>query len=306
VERSLETLRDKLAALRGFRADAPEFQVALREATSAFHRFEQQLLGGPVTARLKQLANPGPEEAQQYGQEFATLLGPLALRTPQVLGGLLIKFIIGSAVMIVSLYFFLADGPAITHAVMRLSPLDDRYEEQLLNEFVKLSRAVVLSTLLSAFVQGALSGIGYYFAGIPSVFLMTVLTMVFAMIPFVGAAAGWLSCSLWLAFYAGHPGAGIGLAIFGLLIVSLADNVVKPLVLHGQSNLHPLLALLSVLGGVTALGPIGIFVGPMAVAFLQALLVMLQTELQSLSAGATAPGSTAVEVSAAGSAAKTR
>ena len=58
--------------------------------------------------------------------------------------------------------------------------------------------------------------------------------------------------------------------------------MIKPLVLHGQSKLHPLLALLSVLGGVTALGPIGILVGPIAVAFLQAALAMLAVELDSL------------------------
>jgi predicted PurR-regulated permease PerM len=67
--------------------------------------------------------------------------------------------------------------------------------------------------------------------------------------------------------------------------VSTVDNIIKPIVLHGQSKLHPLLALLSVLGGVGALGPIGIFVGPIAVAFLQAALTMLQTELDSMGQG---------------------
>ena len=72
----------------------------------------------------------------------------------------------------------------------------------------------------------------------------------------------------------------LGLAIYCAIFVSAIDNVIKPLVLHGQSNLHPLLALLSVIGGVQALGPIGILVGPMLVAFMQALLVMFNRELQ--------------------------
>jgi len=62
-------------------------------------------------------------------------------------------------------------------------------------------------------------------------------------------------------------------------VVSSIDNLIKPLVLHGKSRLHPLLALLSVLGGVNALGPIGILVGPMTVAFLQTLLNILHREL---------------------------
>ena len=71
---------------------------------------------------------------------------------------------------------------------------------------------------------------------------------------------------------------------YGDAVVSMADNLIKPLILHGQSNLHPLLALLSILGGVTALGPIGLLVGPMVVAFLQTLLKILQRELNSMEA----------------------
>ena len=102
------------------------------------------------------------------------------------------------------------------------------------------------------------------------------------MVPIVGAAAVWGSASLYLLFFEQSTWAAGGLAAWGLLVVSSIDNVIKPLVLHGQSKLHPLLALLSVLGGVTALGPIGILVGPIAVAFLQAALTMLAAELDSL------------------------
>jgi predicted PurR-regulated permease PerM len=86
-------------------------------------------------------------------------------------------------------------------------------------------------------------------------------------------------------FFAKNTFVAAGLAVWGMGVVSTVDNIIKPIVLHGQSKLHPLLALLSVLGGVGALGPIGIFVGPIAVAFLQAALTMLQTELDSLDVG---------------------
>ena len=109
------------------------------------------------------------------------------------------------------------------------------------------------------------------------------LTTILALIPFVGAAAVWVPTSLWLFFHGGpehnHPILAIMLAVYGAAVISMADNVIKPLVLHGQSNLHPLLALLSVLGGVHALGPIGILVGPMVVVFLQTLLNILHSEL---------------------------
>jgi predicted PurR-regulated permease PerM len=190
--------------------------------------------------------------------------------------------LVGLLITVVSLYYFLADGPGMVRALMRLSPLDERYERELLERFTQVSRAVVVATLLSAVAQGVLAGIGYYFA-LPAeapIFLLTALTIVTAMIPFFGAAAVWILVCLWIYVY-GEAMTAIILAAYCTVIVSGIDNVIKPLVLHGQSNLHPLLALLSILGGVTVLGPVGILIGPMLVSFLQALLNMLRKELES-------------------------
>src|SRR5206468_9315129 len=85
-----------------------------------------------------------------------------------------------------------------------------------------------------------------------------------------------------LYFFQCNAWAAIGLAVYGTLVISMVDNIIKPLVLHGQSKLHPLLALLSVLGGIQALGPIGIIVGPMVVVFLQTLLKIVQRELMTM------------------------
>ena len=89
----------------------------------------------------------------------------------------------------------------------------------------------------------------------------------------------WIPVCCYLAFIENRPAAAVALACWGVLVVGTIDNFVKAFVLHGQSQLHPLLALLSVLGGVQALGPVGIVVGPMVVALLQTLLSILQREL---------------------------
>ena len=214
-------------------------------------------------------------ELRKLAEEW---LGPIAARAPLVI----VKLIIGLIVMTVSLFYFLADGRRMLEAVTRLIPLDVRYQWQLLQEFEEVSRAVVTSTLLAAIVQAILAGFGFYVAGLGNVFLLTLLTFFGALVPFVGAAAVWGSASLYLLFFVKNTWAAMGLGVWGLCVVSTVDNIIKPIVLHGQSKLHPLLALLSVLGGVGALGPIGIFVGPIAVAFLQAALTMLQAEIDSL------------------------
>jgi predicted PurR-regulated permease PerM len=197
--------------------------------------------------------------------------------------------------MVISLYYFLADGPGMIRTALDLSPLDSQYEQELLARFGQVSRAVVVATLLSALVQGSLAGFGYYFAlpGGAPIFLLTAATMVTAMVPFVGAAAVWIPVCVWVLLQGPREVDGVMqtgdwvtfviLAVYSTIVVSGIDNLIKPFVLQGQSNLHPLLALLSILGGVQVLGPVGILVGPMLVSFLQALLEMLRKELDSFS-----------------------
>ncbi len=238
-----------------------------------------------------------PEELQQRAEAWGVEVPPLEELGPEVVvrlqrflapaavGGvqLVVGVLFGLAIMAIALYYFLVDGPKMIDTAMRLSPLDDRYEQQLIQQFGMISRAVVLSTLLSAAAQGLLAGLGYWIVGLHATFLLMVATGVLAMVPFVGAAAVWIPCALWLWLWEDRLGAALFLAIYGGAVVSMADNVIKPFLLAGRANLHPLLALLSVLGGVQALGPIGIIVGPMAVSFLQALLIMLRTELEAFS-----------------------
>ena len=205
-------------------------------------------------------------------------LTPMAVRTTQFLG----KTLVGLLVMVLATYYFFADGVLMVQAIRRLSPLEGNRTQELLDQFDDVTRAVVAATLLSAFVQGLLAGVGFYVAGVGSVFLLTALSMLLTLVPFVGAAIVWVPVCLWLYAMEGRTAAAAILAVYCIAVVSMVDNLVKPLVLHGRSNLHPLLALLSVLGGAQTLGPIGIFVGPMVVAFLQTLLNMVHAELNSM------------------------
>ncbi len=256
----------------------------LARALSSYDNLRSDLLGGIPWSVINELAHPTAQQIADWKSRAGGYLTKLTLflsgRTPAVV----VRTLLVLSIMLIAVYYFLIDGPEMIKTLMRLSPIDDHYETELLAEFDNVSRAVVLATLLSAIAQGILAGIGYYLFGVPSVFLLTLLTGILAMIPFVGAAAVWIPACIYLGFVLDPPRAtaAVGLAVYGLLIVSMADNVIKPFILHGQSNLHPLLALLSVLGGVQALGPVGILVGPMVVAFLQALLNILRMEMQRM------------------------
>lgn len=256
-----------------------EYQKQLEDAADRLRAFKLELLGGEMRSWLKEVANPTNEEISALSAKFFSGAPGFLRSVGGATTGFLASLVIQGAIMIFAMYFFLTDGPSMVRTFMRLSPLDDSHERELIDEFDRITRAVVLATILSAVIQGLLAGIGFWIAGVGAIFLLTMLTIIFAMVPFVGAASVWLPACLWLYFSEGRPVAAILLGVYGALIVSSSDNFIKPLVLAGQSNLHPLLALLSVLGGVQALGPIGILVGPMVVVFLQTLLNILQREI---------------------------
>jgi predicted PurR-regulated permease PerM len=282
-------------------ADQEQRQQALtvarqdfRNAIDQFYDFKTTLLGGPLRAWMIEVANPDEQEVRGYVERFSEWGRDKVVSFGGATTAFILKFLFGMVIMALALFSFFLDGPAMLAGLKHLTPLDDAHEDELIREFEKVSRAVVLATLLSALAQGLLGAVGYYFAGLEPVILLMLLTMTLALVPFVGAAAVWVPASLYLIFLEGSLGAGIFLAIYGAAVISLADNVIKPFVLHGGSNLHPLWALLSVLGGVTALGPVGILVGPMVVAFLQTLLGILQREISGMEtthAGGTRAGS---------------
>ena len=264
-----------------YRSPAEQYQRALVDVDSQARELTTSLLGGPIRAQLKIWANPSEEEISQLLTQAQEYLQPRLLRVTSATGEFLIQTLIGISILTIALYFFLVDGPEMVRTLMKLSPLDDRYELRLLLEFDQTSRAVVLATVISALAQGILAVFGYYFAGLGSIILLFLMTTFMALIPFLGAAAIWIPCALWLGLVEERWGAAIGLAIYGLSVVSTVDNLIKVFVLHGRSQLHPLLALLSVLGGVQVFGPIGILVGPMVVVFLQSTLEILNHELSA-------------------------
>lgn len=125
-------------------------------------------------------------------------------------------------------------------------------------------RAVVFGIVLTALAQGALAGLGYWVAGISAPALWGVATALISMIPFVGPVV-WIGLSLGLLAN-GETQAAVGLFLWGALVVSWVDNLIRPLVISGPTRIPFLLVFLGVLGGVNAFGLIGLFLGPVLLA----------------------------------------
>lgn len=182
---------------------------------------------------------------------------------------------------LIALYFFLADGPALVASGEAMIPLHRDYTRELLTQFNHVVRAVVLATFAAALAQGLALGIGLQIAGFGHFFLLSFLATLAALIP-LGTLLVWGPCAVWMAC-TGHWGWAIFLAVYGAGFVGTLDNVIRTYVLQSNVTLHPLLAFVSVLGGLQLMGFWGVFIGPVVAALLHGLIKIFNAELVALS-----------------------
>lgn len=191
----------------------------------------------------------------------------------------IVSFTIGFGVMILGFYYFLAEGPTIAAEIEKVLPFESADEVAVAKQFETICRGVVLGTLAAALVQAALVGVALAVLQISGTWLLVCLTVVFSMIPFVGAGAVYVPVSLYL-LWDGRTAAAVFLLLYGMLLVSTADNLVRAYTIHGTSRLHPLVGLVSALGAIKLVGLWGIFVGPVVAGIFHALLKILQQKLR--------------------------
>ncbi|MBS2024607.1 MAG: AI-2E family transporter [Deltaproteobacteria bacterium] len=180
-------------------------------------------------------------------------------------------FAAGTLIMLAALYVMLIDGKGAVRYLKAISPLPRAQTNELFTEFANVTGAAVLGSTVTAFVQGTLATIGYFVAGVPHAFFLGVATLVCSFIPAVGTLLVWVPACAVLVVN-GRTKSAIVLALYCLVVVGASDNVVKPLVMRGKVAMHGGLVLLSLLGGVTTFGLLGLILGPLALSFFVALL----------------------------------
>ena len=174
-------------------------------------------------------------------------------------------------------FFMLRDGHRLREPVLRFVPLARDDTMLLVGRVANTVKAVFVGVLLVGVVQGALSGVAYALAGIPSALMWGVATIVLCMVPLLGAPLVYVPLSL-LLMSQGKMWQGGLLLAFGLGVVSQIDNLLKPLVIGARTQLHTMAVFFSLLGGVLVMGPIGLFAGPMALSMVLSLYDVVQRE----------------------------
>ena len=181
---------------------------------------------------------------------------------------------LGFFIMLIALFFFFRDAEKIKKHILYLSPLADKYDERLIQKVKVAINSVVRGTLIIAVIQGLLTGIGFLVAGISNPALWGGAATITSLIPVLGTPVVILPAVGYL-FFIGNIGMGIGLLVWGVLVVGLIDNYLRPKLIERDVKIHPLLILLSVLGGIGFMGSIGFIMGPVILALLFALLEIM-------------------------------
>ncbi|KQV91075.1 hypothetical protein ASD15_03220 [Massilia sp. Root351] len=184
--------------------------------------------------------------------------------------------VLGSGVAQVSLaafvsFFLYRDGMAILGALrVGMDKIMGEHAVEVADTVSRTVRGVMYGLLGTALAQAAVACIGFLIAGVPAVALLSVATFLFSLVP-VGPPLIWGGAALWL-FNQGSTGWGIFMVVWGVLVISGVDNVVKPMIISRGSSLPFLLVLLGVMGGVLAFGFVGLFIGPTLLAVALGLL----------------------------------
>ncbi|MEM4397763.1 MAG: AI-2E family transporter [Candidatus Woesearchaeota archaeon] len=184
------------------------------------------------------------------------------------------------------LFFFLRDGKLIIQKIMEFSPFSEKETLIFLREIKNITDAVFFGQVLTAFIQSIVAFIGLTFLGYDSAFLFSLITFFVAIIPMIGPSFVYLPLSIFnilsglnsnnmVEFYK-----GVYLLLYGLLIISSVDNVIKPFVISDKTSSHPIIIMLGILGGLFTFGFIGIIIGPIIFIILEILFRMYKLKME--------------------------
>jgi predicted PurR-regulated permease PerM len=238
-----------------------------------------------LPGRLQELAHKavaGMGDLGELAQKHLSEQGPKAASAVASALAATGTLIFDLTMMLIALFFLLVRGNEVLAWLDEVLPLRPAQTRELAAEFKKVSYAVIVATLITAAVQAAAALVGYLIASVPHPVFFAGVTFFFALIPAIGAAAVCLFAAL-ILLATGHPYMALFLAVWGLVVVGLIDNVVKPFLIKGDVEMGGAVVFFALIGGIAAFGMIGLVVGPLAVATFLALLRMYRRDYMARS-----------------------
>ncbi|MGH9812701.1 MAG: AI-2E family transporter, partial [Candidatus Acidiferrales bacterium] len=230
--------------------------------------------GKPMEAAAKYL--PGnPDQGQLEGYlrgKLQALMGFVAAQAPRVMN-FAATVLVNLFVVFLGTFYLFRDGPDALNLLKRVLPLDRNQQEKFFALVAGTIHASLFSSFVIAAVQGALGGLLFALLGLGHPVLWGVIMAFLSLIPMVGSALVWVPAAILLGVNGQWVKAGIMVAA-GVLVIGTADNILRPILMKGRSEMSELLILISVIGGLAVFGMVGIVLGPLVVSVAVAALQM--------------------------------
>ena len=188
-----------------------------------------------------------------------------------------VRFAVMFFLMLYLLFFFLRDGNKIIDKIIQVLPIGDERERYLLSKFAEVSRATIKGTLVVGAIQGILGGIIFSLLGIESAIFWAVVMTLLSILPAIGSALVWAPAAIYL-ITSGMLIKGIILIAFGVLVIGMVDNILRPILVGRDTKMPDYLILLSTLGGISLIGISGFVLGPVIAAFFLTIWAMFAKE----------------------------
>ncbi|QGZ64125.1 AI-2E family transporter [Paraburkholderia acidisoli] len=192
-----------------------------------------------------------------------------------------LQFLVSFGVMLYLFFFLVRDGREISRLIRDAIPLDEQHKLHLIRKFTTVIRATVKGNVAVAVVQGTLGGIALWVLGIQGALLWGFVMMVLSLLPAVGAALVWAPIAVYF-ISTGALAKGIGLAIFGAVVIGTVDNVLRPVLVGKDTRLPDWAVLISTLGGISLIGINGFVIGPLIAALFISCWDLLRRDQHSI------------------------
>jgi len=243
---------------------------------SSLANYLNNLLKNPIVVQLQEITGfdlQNPELLQKIAGrvgEFAT-----SLFTPLLSGTL--NLFVGIGIMYFILYYLLVNEKNVIQGIHDYLPFDRSTVRQMFNELENNVKTNVLGQSLIAFIQGALVAVGFLIFGIPDALFWGVISFFMAFIPVLGTPLVWIPAGL-IAISQGNTFGGVGLIIYGAVLVMNIDNVLRFFIARQLGDIHPLITILGVIFGVNFFGILGLVIGPLLISYFLVLIEAYKRE----------------------------
>lgn len=250
-------------------------QIAIREAFNLYLEIQKVDLFTMINNLLSNIFIDSPELSRQAAlsiqqtivqsiNAFMESLGKVITDAPILFLEVFVTFFVT--------FYFLRDGKKIISNIYDILPFEGKIKDRFLKRSKEIANATIFGQIIIGLIQGITAGISFYLFGAPSPLFFTILATFLAILPFVGPWLVWIPVGI-VMIATGNVVNGVALMLYGLLVVGLIDDFVRPHIVGKKAKINPALALVGMLGGLALVGPVGLIIGPLVIEY---ILILVQ------------------------------